>query len=595
MEYNLWGYEVEVTKKEATFILLKRQFIQWAEEYSEDMGYFYDDYKSIGRLIEYAPKTAKHIYSKVIQNSVDLLRNNGVYHIDNETFTNYCEHYCFNLSNNLSEIYEKYMELVGERQLAEEFRRYRKSTRARVVGGGFGISGAVKGMAIAGAANATTGLIHSLFNSVGGAMTNAKINKEINRIYDAPKTKQAIVDGIYLDIMDMFNVFIEVCQTVNPNLEIEYTQEMEQRAKTIYHNLVENLIPQVNIEEAVVDMLINAPHIDDYYLLAYHLLGDEDGELDKFSKAFYSSIDIGFIKQADDNAKAFFGTDYNKIENDMKYNNFYKALRHTVGSPLKDMASTCLELVSGGLAERLYSFETEDKYDQVKLKNAISTFAFFPKYETPIFLFDNSTFSNGKDGFVITDKSIYYPGGRIKIKDITEIKRDLGIIINGIKMPTSVILTSTYQLENLLNFIKTISHYMPDIINSGEHFIYKPELTFNLNEESSSQYAQELLTSLSNSDLSKYLYSFSNDVKSVKKFNNALSSYAKLGEEEFALILFDNTAFGSAKDGCLISNKGIHVHNTFSSAKFFSFDTIQSIELKGTFSKVTTAMRLFHY
>jgi hypothetical protein len=126
---------------------------------------------------------------------------------------------------------------------------------------------------------------------------------------------------------------------------------------------------------------------------------------------------------------------------------------------------------------------------------------------------------------------------------------------------------------------------MPDIINSREPFIVKPEVKVQHNEESASQYAQELLTSLLNCDLTKNLYTFSNYGKAFMKFNNALNSYAKLCEDEIALILFDNTAFGSAKDGCLISTKEIHVHNTFSSAKFFSFDTIQSIELKGTFSK----------
>lgn len=68
------------------------------------------------------------------------------------------------------------------------------------------------------------------------------------------------------------------------------------------------------------------------------------------------------------------------------------------------------------------------------------------------------------------------------------------------------------------------------------------------------------------------------DKKSQKKFKAALGSYAKLAPDEFPLILFDSTLFGNAKDGFVLTTKGIHIHSGYSSEKhppFIAYENLQ--------------------
>ena len=49
--------------------------------------------------------------------------------------------------------------------------------------------------------------------------------------------------------------------------------------------------------------------------------------------------------------------------------------------------------------------------------------------------------------------------------------------------------------------------------------------------------------------------------KAVKKFNNAIKEYVPLHQGEIPMICFDHTIFGSAKDGCVLTDYGVYIHN----------------------------------
>ena len=59
-----------------------------------------------------------------------------------------------------------------------------------------------------------------------------------------------------------------------------------------------------------------------------------------------------------------------------------------------------------------------------------------------------------------------------------------------------------------------------------------------------------------------------------KKLRNALISYAEGVQEQDVLVLVDNTVFGSAKDGALLTPTFFYVHNQMQQPK--------SIEIQGS-------------
>lgn len=73
-----------------------------------------------------------------------------------------------------------------------------------------------------------------------------------------------------------------------------------------------------------------------------------------------------------------------------------------------------------------------------------------------------------------------------------------------------------------------------------------------------------------------------------KKLKNAITSYAEIGEEEVPLLLIDDTIFGSAKDGVLITDKAMYFKGSFESGKVFYFQTITSLTLSGLINQKIT-------
>lgn len=64
-----------------------------------------------------------------------------------------------------------------------------------------------------------------------------------------------------------------------------------------------------------------------------------------------------------------------------------------------------------------------------------------------------------------------------------------------------------------------------------------------------------------------------------KKLKNALGSYASAAKDEEVLVLIDDTIFGSAKDGALLTSKGFYVHGMMQSPQSIQLSDIQSVTL----------------
>ncbi|MCG4734839.1 hypothetical protein L0M92_14635, partial [Casaltella massiliensis] len=62
--------------------------------------------------------------------------------------------------------------------------------------------------------------------------------------------------------------------------------------------------------------------------------------------------------------------------------------------------------------------------------------------------------------------------------------------------------------------------------------------------------------SLLEENLKKYIY-FEGSIEGNRKIKNAIASYANLNSKENIIFCFDNTVLGSAKDGFLLTDKGI--------------------------------------
>ena len=241
-----------------------------------------------------------------------------------------------------------------------------------------------------------------------------------------------------------------------------------------------------------------------------------------------------------------------------------------------------------------YDFdEKSDKKIQKKFQTALSTYVKLTPSEVPLLLFDSTVFGSAKEGFVLTTRGIHINADEQKMKFITYgnlsvSQENKDLITNG--KPISMIPLSTEQVSKVVDLVKRCKLYsLRDysfenlIASTNPTEKSKPISSDTKVPTTSRQEAETKKTLVSKSAVDDktdpkafvrehyikytfrhnvYWYDFgeSKDKKIQKKFRNALDSYAKLSTNEIPLVLFDSTVFGSAKDGFVLTTKGIHIH-----------------------------------
>lgn len=92
------------------------------------------------------------------------------------------------------------------------------------------------------------------------------------------------------------------------------------------------------------------------------------------------------------------------------------------------------------------------------------------------------------------------------------------------------------------------------------------ELCFQIMQELADKYYFE-----------SHLYFPTNESKNKRKFAGAMDSYAKLVEGEYWMLCLDDTLFGDASDGFLLTNRGIHIHNTSEDYVFIPYTSMGDV------------------
>ena len=213
---------------------------------------------------------------------------------------------------------EQVTKLSLDVKVKEEYRTLRKELRGRIVGGGFGVSGAVKGMLTASVANAATGVVHGVVNTVTNVYSKLKYDRTISNFILNRDTRDALVQyfrhdlellklvnsGIYGSVMKFLLTYSE---TERKFLEIKDIFSKEQKK-------CKSLDEKIDL---AIDTMEYIPFCSELYDYVLKEIGDSRMELDDIAN--YVHFDINNFK------KSFIST-YAKELDDTIYGQEYKKL-----------------------------------------------------------------------------------------------------------------------------------------------------------------------------------------------------------------------------------------------------------------------------
>lgn len=251
-------------------------------------------YKSIDDVCKYAYDDGFRIVVEEISCIVNELISDGIYNIDEKTFfENYCEDY-IQWEEVFEEINEKYQKIILSDKEMDSYRVSRRQSRGKWRGGGFGVGGAIKGAATAGAMNMVGGITHMGFNALGKIGSSISVSNKKDKLFKDPETLETLAEGIDLDV---FALHLALRDFKISDLDIDigcfYKEDLDE-SNIFLNNVKERDLTETVKVELLLKALATHPYNFEVYKYIFEVYGDENSEVQKI--ADYFGYDMSYLK-----------------------------------------------------------------------------------------------------------------------------------------------------------------------------------------------------------------------------------------------------------------------------------------------------------
>lgn len=378
-----------------------------SEEFVEE---FYKKYRDMDALVQNLEGDIAGIFESAISQINRILTGKGIFGISDDEIFECLTQYCGQTLDEIDDITERYVAIINQQNAMTEYRKQRKASRTRVIGGGFGPKGYIKGRVEAGVLNATTGMMHSFVNAIGDTRTAMRVSSEKDKLFKEYGIRNKLGAAIRHDIENMHLVCIDLLNSHTNTQICKFTEEDAARAAKIQHDLEDDSIPANRIEDAVIYMLVTYPFYPRYYKTAVKLLPHKIEQMVDFACSFGIDI-LSLYEDIQEKVRT-------AAEILLEYQGGYLYQMMEDVSDLDEyeevpLSTNLLEMIDYFCAiftaahEKGFSFYPFDQGSgMAKLKNARAVYAEYGR-ETPLILYDSTLGNSGKNGFLITDRRIY--------------------------------------------------------------------------------------------------------------------------------------------------------------------------------------------
>lgn len=177
-----------------------------------------------------------------------------IYDISADSYISQCVD-CRDIDNSFEMILSELEKIIDDQNEMKQYRAARKAYRGRMVGGGFGLSGAIKGAVKAGAINATTGMAHSAVNAIGNMGSSIAASSNKSSLYKNNHTKEVLAKGICLSIL---NTYQNHKQLINRYCECYFANGFdEDKGNALFENAIRFSDKR---EMLLVESVVNYPN-----------------------------------------------------------------------------------------------------------------------------------------------------------------------------------------------------------------------------------------------------------------------------------------------------------------------------------------------
>lgn len=365
--YNILGDIFNVNESLDKYLKMRKRIEDGRNRYIDIAKDLYYGFGNIDRLIEEFPEHYSVLVETQIKNAVDILNSCGIYDIDVATFYKKYQKE-IDVTRYFSPIVEKYLAILDYQNYAEEYHNYVREVRKHTwSGGGFGVSGALKGSIKAELMNVGTGFIHSFSDNSKRAEDRVYVEQEKFKLYKNEETQKMVVQA-YVRIYDAISV-AELKELASANV-IEIYSLDRKKAIAIFNNI--DCGRDINI---IIDMCKQAFYADPlYYPLIYFMLDlgldfglDVDHGVENYAKdyGFYDR----YVEEKKENIKKQYIDEIESLDVDRRLINNEQLFEkidafEDLAEKGVDVEQYIFELVKNRVCEEI----TQDEIEEIKEK-----------------------------------------------------------------------------------------------------------------------------------------------------------------------------------------------------------------------------------
>lgn len=312
---KICGENIGVTKYMSAECTELSEVVFLARKIAKRIKTYYLTAGSLEKGTSLIKDTINNEYPKVAESIIEIERKNSFdVDISGEELCDLSSQHIHSLLNLLIFSEAKSLSIDYEKAYNKYKRDVNKDSRTRIIGGGFGIEGAIKGMAIAGAANLTTGAFYSLFNGARGIIDNLAASADRDSCYREIKRK--VYSAVYSDIVQLYYYL---------NYLIERPMIYDFCKEDIYE-LYERNSDKEGETKAALNLIINYPYLEESFDIAFSVI-DDDNALLNYAKKLGSNHATFLLEKNIElkrNAEKYLKKDTMKYIKLFKYKSFFK-------------------------------------------------------------------------------------------------------------------------------------------------------------------------------------------------------------------------------------------------------------------------------
>ncbi|MGM9553968.1 MAG: hypothetical protein ACI3V2_06640 [Faecousia sp.] len=288
MDLEILDYTLHITKMRDAYNTIRKTYQAAADQAEKQFRQIYqEENQSLEDVVKNAQAQFVRCIAPVLDMSIDQLISLHVQTIDRKRFLDQYGSYIDEFSEPFEEIQDKYMEIVCTEEELDEYRRQRRLNRGRVVGGGFGLSGAVQGMATAGALNLAAGAAHAVFNGIAKIGSSIKASNKMRRIFKDDETLDTLACGVWRSAFLCHRALIHCVDAhMHMGLDASVSEDAQEEAAAILENAYHRIKDEEEQQEAFIKSLNRNPYAPKWYRYALEVFFDEDGSIEAAADYF---------------------------------------------------------------------------------------------------------------------------------------------------------------------------------------------------------------------------------------------------------------------------------------------------------------------